>query len=57
MEGADTSNTVGGSRSSGGFDPEVVATRLQTEINATDVKFRPVGGGKQAAYIPADAVM
>lgn len=38
------------------MDPErqAIADRLNTNIDLGDIKFRPVGGGKTAAYMPAD---
>jgi len=55
----------GGGTGVGGLanDPAVAAlladlgARLKSPLEATDVKLRPVGGGKTAAYIPGDTLM
>jgi hypothetical protein len=56
---------MGGASAGGGIasDPAVASlladlgARLRSPLEATDVKLRPVGGGKTAAYIPGDTLM
>jgi hypothetical protein len=33
-----------------------IAAGLAAELDLNDAKFRPVGGGKQAAYLPSDYI-
>ena len=36
---------------------EAMQTALSEGIDLEDIKFRPVGGGKNAAYVPAEAAV
>jgi len=40
-----------------GFDVAAVSKKLSEPVDYSDVKFRPVGGGKQAAYVAADKIV
>ena len=40
-----------------GFDVVAVSKKLSEPVDYSDVKFRPVGGGKQAAYVAADKIV
>lgn len=39
------------------FDAAAVAKKLAEPVEYAEVKFRPVGGGKSAAYLAADRVV
>ena len=38
-------------------DVELMQEALGLGVDLEDIKFRPVGGGKNAAYVPADAAV